>query len=330
MAGPPPPFTPDATVLVDGYDITASPPDEHGFGEAVDFLVRRRDGPDTAWARWVGAPGLLRGRARIVALRCVHCAARTGERCCDAAMCAAHLDHHRAVDHSPPGGDRYRALLAAPLDLVVGSTAEPAPVPGLRLPRDHDLPPAARPRKGDALKVLHHVRRVLLVPGVDDDPVGDVLRTVAAGDAILPDPARTRALVAHILGRCAWPAFCDAFDRQDAADWLRRQPIRRGTAPRKSTVDVHGPADTPVTRAGEVAARDALCGLWPTAPDDLGGGLLGSSGRLGAAVFSNALALPGGPDRVGHAVRRAQRDAVAAVVAVLTGRATPSPVHDAR
>ncbi|PRY44576.1 hypothetical protein CLV43_102141 [Umezawaea tangerina] len=317
-------------MLVDGYDITASPPDEHGFGEAVDFLVQRRDSPHTAWARWVGAPGLLRGRARIVALCCVHCGARTGERCCGVAMCAAHRGHHRAVDHLPPGGDRYRALLEAPSDLVVGGTNEPAPIPGLRMPRDlDDLPAAARPRAGDGLRVLHHVRRVLLVPGIDDDPIGDVLRAVVAGDATLPDPARTRSLVADVLGRCAWPAFCDALGRRDAADWLRAQPPPSRRPPRKSTVDERG-ISTATTRAGAIAARDALCGLWPTAPDDLGGGLLRLSRRLGEAVFSHALALPDGPERVGHAVRRAQRDAVAAVVAALTGRAAPSPAHGAR
>jgi hypothetical protein len=112
----PPPFAVDTSVLVDGYDVTAAPPGEHEFGRSVDFLVRRRGTTDAAWARWVGAPGLLRGRVRIVALSCVHCQERTERRCCDSAMCPRHLGHHRAVEHAAPEDGRYRALLDAPPD----------------------------------------------------------------------------------------------------------------------------------------------------------------------------------------------------------------------
>jgi hypothetical protein len=72
-------------VLVDGYDVTAAPTGEHEFGRSADFLVRRRGTAHSAWARWVGAPGLLRGRAWIVTLSCVHCAAHTERSCCDTA-----------------------------------------------------------------------------------------------------------------------------------------------------------------------------------------------------------------------------------------------------
>jgi hypothetical protein len=175
--------------------------------------------------------------------------------------------------------------------------------------------------------VLHYLRGLLIVPGIDDDPIGDVLRAVVAGDATLPGPIRTRLLVADILGRCTWPAFCDALGHHDIADWLRDQPAPSSasdTPPsrRLSELDtlVFGIGENPaVSYAGEVAARDALCGLWPTAPPDLGGGVLGFSGRLGDAVFTHALSLPDGADRVGHAVSRAQHDAVRAVITATTG-----------
>jgi hypothetical protein len=175
--------------------------------------------------------------------------------------------------------------------------------------------------------VLSYVRKVLFVPGSDADPIGDVLRAIVAGDATAPSPARTRMLVADILGRCTWPAFCDALGHHDVADWLRAQPVPSSAADsplsrRLSDLDsrVFGIAEAvEVTYAGEVAARDALCGLWPTAPHDLGGGVLGFSGRLGDVVFTRALALPDGPDRVGHAVSRAQRRAIRAVRAATTG-----------
>ncbi|MEO6084627.1 MAG: hypothetical protein ABIQ18_16120 [Umezawaea sp.] len=321
-----PPFTPGAAVLVDGYDITALPAGEHEFGRSADFLVQRRGTAHAAWAQWIGAPGLLRGRARIVALSCVHCAARTELTCCDTALCPSHHDHHRAVEHAPPGGGRYRALLDAPADLRFPDTPEPTPIPGLRAPRDRDLPPVARPRTGDGLRVLHHLRGLLIVPGQDDDPIGDVLRAVVAGDATLPSPTRTRSLVADILGRCTWPAFCDALGHHDLADWLRAQPApsnRAGTPPSAEQSELDGRlsgigSGTAVSHAGAIAARDALCGLWRTAPTDLGGGVLGLSGRLGDAVFTRALALPDGADHVGHAVTRAQQDAVRMVIAATT------------
>jgi hypothetical protein len=326
VAAPPPSFTPGAAVLVDGYDITASPPAEHEFGRAADFLVRRRGSTHAAWARWIGAPGLPRGRARILALSCVYCAARTEQRCCDTAMCPDHRNHHQAVDHATPEGGRYRALLDAPSDLRGRETPEPAAVPGLRLPRDRGLPAAARPRTGDGLRVLRYLRAVLVVPGVAEDPIGDVLHSVGAGDAVLPSPTRTRLLVADILGRCTWPAFCDALGHHDVADWLRSRPAPSGDANtplsrRLSELDarVFGILEAIATSyAGEVAARDALCGLWPTAPHDLGGGVLGFSGRLGDVVFTHALSLPDGADRVGLAVSRVQQDAVRAVIAATT------------
>lgn len=111
-----------------------------------------------------------------------------------------------------------------------------------------------------------------------------------------------------------------ALGRHDVAAWLRRQPATSAShadsamSRRLSELDAHGfgtTAPDSVSYAGEVAAHDALCRL----PHDLGGGVLGFSGRLGALVFTHALSLPDGADRVGQAVSRVQRDAVRAVIA---------------
>ncbi|GAA2631325.1 hypothetical protein SMC26_22725 [Actinomadura fulvescens] len=73
------------------------------------------------------------------------------------------------------------------------------------------------------------------------------------------------------------------------------------------------------TCPGEATAADALCGLWPIVPS-VGRGALGFSRGVGAEVFSHALTLPGGAERAGNAITRAQEDAIAVLLTALAQR----------
>lgn len=314
-------FAPGTVVLVDGYDITTSGQDDHCGGADTEFLIGRRGRVENAWARWVGGPR-LRGHVHVVALSCAHCQARTESRCCGIAMCPPHADHHRAVEHAEPDRGRYRAALAAPHDLEYGLTPNLPRVPGLRY-QGRGLPLAGRPHTGDGLRVVEYLRHRLVLPGASQDVLGDALRAVAAGDARLPTPARTRHLVADVLARCTWPGLCDASGDEATATWLRLRPALECTDPDSELsrrlpaiagAVFPGPDEVPTTAAGELAAKDALCGLDPTAPHAVGAGVLGLTSGFGAAVFSRALAAPDGAERVGDAVARIRRDARRVVV----------------
>jgi len=318
-------FTIGETVRVNGRRIVADHYAEVDPYTAREFCIHIAGIVEAAWARWAGPCDLQGGRAEIIALKCAYCMARTSVRCCDIAFCEKHRDQHQGIEHTAPEAGRYVAAFKVS-SIVLDNRYGPhlARLPGISYPKDLTLEMASRARRGDAVRVIHHVRKEVAVPGTPD-PIQEALLDVGSGDSAIPTPTRARWLATDILARCSWPAMAEALGDHDTAQWMRAQPPIVDATPTPLTEriytldrDIFGigrvPNRTPV---GELASANALSDLWAIAPNSVAHGALGYSGGVGDEVFSHALTLPDGPARVGKAVARAQHDAVDAIVTVI-------------